>query len=99
VVAGGPRLGDLESGSVAAVASPAFSVVSGGLACIGGVLVAAAAVPALVRYDARQAIEAAERDLPADLPSDEAGPPEIPARQAAAPTMETSASETGSPTG
>lgn len=34
VVAGGPRLGDLEAGVVAAVTSVRFSVISGGLACI-----------------------------------------------------------------
>ena len=34
VVAGGPRLGDFEAGSVAAVGGEEFSVVSGGLACI-----------------------------------------------------------------
>ncbi|HTT91095.1 MAG TPA: MFS transporter, partial [Acidimicrobiales bacterium] len=32
VVAGGPRLGDFESGAVATLVSPRFSVVSGGLA-------------------------------------------------------------------
>jgi hypothetical protein len=32
VVAGGPRLGDFESGAVATLVSPTFSVVSGGLA-------------------------------------------------------------------
>jgi len=53
VVAGGPRLGDLEAGTVAAAASPGFSVVSGGLACIVGVGLFAALVPKLVRYDAR----------------------------------------------
>jgi len=34
VTAGGPRLGDLESGAVAALTSVRFSVVSGGLACV-----------------------------------------------------------------
>lgn len=34
VVAGGPRLGDFEAGAVAAVAGEAFSVISGGIACI-----------------------------------------------------------------
>ncbi len=34
VVAGGPRLGDFESGTVAALTSPAVSAVTGGLACI-----------------------------------------------------------------
>jgi len=51
VVAGGPRLGDVESGSVAAVASPATSVVSGGLACIASVGVVAALFPQLAAYD------------------------------------------------
>lgn len=36
VVTGGPRLGDLESGSVASFASNEFTVISGGLACIAG---------------------------------------------------------------
>ena len=47
VVAGGPRLGDLESGAVAALTSPRFSVVSGGLACIAGVGVIARLFPEL----------------------------------------------------
>lgn len=34
VVTGGPRLGDAEAGAVAALTSPIFSVVSGGLACV-----------------------------------------------------------------
>jgi MFS family permease len=54
VVAGGPRLGDVESGSVAALTSTEFAVVSGGVACIAGVLALAAAVPAFVRFDARK---------------------------------------------
>ncbi|HUQ39251.1 MAG TPA: MFS transporter [Acidimicrobiales bacterium] len=41
VVTGGPRLGDAESGAVAALASPQVSVVSGGLACLVGVAVIA----------------------------------------------------------
>ena len=39
VVTGGPRLGDAESGLVASVTSTEFSIVSGGIACIVGVLV------------------------------------------------------------
>ena len=54
VVAGGPRLGDVESGSVAALTSTEFAVVSGGIACMAGVLALAAAVPAFVRFDARK---------------------------------------------
>jgi MFS family permease len=45
VVAGGPRLGDLESGGVATAFSNEFAVVSGGLACIVGALVLARILP------------------------------------------------------
>jgi hypothetical protein len=38
VVTGGPRLGDLESGAVASLTSTEFSIVSGGIMCIVGVL-------------------------------------------------------------
>jgi len=51
VVTSGPRLGDVEAGVVAALASPRFSVLSGGLACVASALVIAAAFPALARYD------------------------------------------------
>lgn len=54
VVAGGPRLGDLEAGAVAGLVSPGFSVVSGGLACLAGVGLLAALVPSFARYDARR---------------------------------------------
>jgi MFS family permease len=45
VVTGGPRLGDLEAGGVAAVTSTEFSVVSGGLACFIGAAVLAKILP------------------------------------------------------
>ncbi len=45
VVTGGPRLGDLESGAVASAFGTGVSVVSGGLACIGGALVLARLLP------------------------------------------------------
>ncbi|MBS1878532.1 MAG: MFS transporter [Actinobacteria bacterium] len=51
VVTGGPRLGDIESGSVAAVSTPAFSVVSGGLACLAAVGLVAVCFPQLAAYD------------------------------------------------
>jgi MFS family permease len=51
VVSGGPRLGDIESGSVAGAAGVRFSVVSGGLLCMVGVVVIALAFPALRAYD------------------------------------------------
>ncbi len=38
VVTGGPRLGDLESGVVASLSSTEFSIVSGGVACVVGVV-------------------------------------------------------------
>jgi len=50
VVAGGPRLGDVEAGLVAQMVSPVFSVVSGGLACLFGTVVVAAVFPQLRRY-------------------------------------------------
>jgi MFS family permease len=52
VVSGGPRIGDLEAGIVAAAVSPTFSVVSGGLACIVGAFWCAVRYPELRRYDA-----------------------------------------------
>jgi len=51
VVAGGPRLGDIESGTVAALTSVTFSVVSGGLVCLASAAVVAARFPQLVAYD------------------------------------------------
>ena len=62
VVASGPRLGDVESGAVAGVAGPRFSVVSGGLACLAGVGVVALLFPALARYDAADYVPDARRE-------------------------------------
>lgn len=50
VVAGGPRLGDLEAGVVASLASIRFSVVSGGLVCVLGALAIARWAPSLAAY-------------------------------------------------
>ena len=50
VVVGGPRVGDVEAGLVAALTTPTIAVVTGGLACIIGVGVLALAVPEFVRY-------------------------------------------------
>jgi MFS family permease len=55
VVVGGPRLGDVEAGALAALFTPTVSVVSGGLACIVGVVVLALAVPEFARYRAETA--------------------------------------------
>ncbi len=51
-VAGGPYLGQFESGAVAGLWSPVASVVSGGIACVAAVFVIAARFPELVRYRA-----------------------------------------------
>lgn len=58
VVTSGPRLGDLEAGSVAAVAGPQFSAVSGGVAAAIGAIVIALAIPAFACYDARTSLAA-----------------------------------------
>lgn len=53
VVAGGPRLGDFLSGSLADLTSPAFTVPAGGLACVVAVTLLALRWPRFARYDAR----------------------------------------------
>jgi predicted MFS family arabinose efflux permease len=53
VVEGGPRLGDLESGTVARLVSTQFSVVSGGIACVVGALAFALFLPDFRRHDRR----------------------------------------------
>jgi MFS family permease len=54
VVQGGPRLGDMESGTVATLTSLEFSVVSGGLACIVGAVLIAALMPHFRHHDAEE---------------------------------------------
>jgi len=56
VVAGGPRLGDVESGAVAAIAGETFSVVSGGIACIAVTAALVAKFPGFLQYDARDPV-------------------------------------------
>jgi MFS family permease len=65
VVSGGPRLGDIESGSVAGAFGVRFSVVSGGLLCMLGVGVIVAAFPALARYDTADWVGLPEPDAAA----------------------------------
>jgi MFS family permease len=50
VVAGGPRLGDVEAGSVASLTNETVSIVSGGLLCVLGVIVLALLFPSFARY-------------------------------------------------
>jgi MFS family permease len=49
----GPLLGNLRAGVVASLASVRVSVVSGGVLCVIGIVLAAIALPAFRRYDAR----------------------------------------------
>ena len=53
VVAGGPRLGDLVSGSVATVSSEALAATAGGIACVVAVAALSAWQRGFLRYDAR----------------------------------------------
>jgi hypothetical protein len=57
VVTGGPRLGDVEAGVMAALFSPTVSVVTGGVACVVGVVVLALLVPEFARYRRPEAAE------------------------------------------
>jgi len=54
VVAGGPRLGDLVSGSVATAYSEAFAAIAGGVACVLAVAALSAWQRGFLRYDARE---------------------------------------------
>jgi fucose permease len=49
-VTSAPSLGNLEAGALAAATSVRTSIVSGGIACVAGCVLLAAAFPALVRY-------------------------------------------------
>jgi MFS family permease len=51
----GPTLGNVEAGGLASLTSPRFSVGFGGVMCVAGTLVLAAALPAFRRYDSRTA--------------------------------------------
>jgi MFS family permease len=63
VVAGGPRLGDLETGVAAAIGGPEFAVWSGGLACVIGVGILLWRVPELWADDGGgRPISAADRE-------------------------------------
>jgi len=58
-VASAPALGNLEAGVVASLAGVRASIVSGGVLCVLGTLATAAALPVLLRYDARARAAAA----------------------------------------
>jgi hypothetical protein len=57
-VAGTPALGNLEAGLVASLVDLRFAIVSGGIACVAGIVLVGLAIPAFVRHDAK-ATEAA----------------------------------------
>jgi MFS family permease len=63
VVTGGPRVGDLEAGAVAAGFGDTVSVVSGGLACIAGALLLARLLPGF-RHQRISAVPAQEPHVP-----------------------------------
>ena len=67
VVAGGPRLGDLEAGAVASLTSPRFSVVSGGLACIAGAGLIARLFPELGAWRSPAPTDEIPGDVPVDV--------------------------------
>jgi MFS family permease len=58
VVAGGPRLGDVRAGATAAVTTPTFSWVAGGVACMAVVAVAGLLARSFWTYDAVAAVPA-----------------------------------------
>ena len=51
VVTSGPRVGDAEAAAVAAVAGPQFSVVSGGVLCLLGLIAVVRFFPQLMAYE------------------------------------------------
>ena len=75
VVAGGPRLGDLEAGAVATAFGDTASVISGGLACIVGAFAVARALPGFTRLRSelpqqapdKAAVAAAEAEVTAEF--------------------------------
>jgi MFS family permease len=75
VVEGGPRLGDLEAGTVASLVSAEFSIVSGGLACIAGAALLTVLLPGFRRY--RRPALASQ---PAQAGQPEPAGPEMPRR-------------------
>ena len=84
VGAGIPRLGNFEAGSVAAITSPGFSAVSGGVVTVVGALLIRLAFPAVARY--RSPVEPTRLSLAAGPPGPTADPPgpspaEVPGEQ------------------
>jgi MFS family permease len=57
VVNGGPRVGDLEAGAVAAAFGEGVSIVSGGLACVAGAVVVARLLPGFRRQHTEEPVD------------------------------------------
>ena len=81
VVEGGPRLGDLEAGTVASLVSAEFSIVSGGLACIAGAALLTALLPGFRHYrQPAQSGQPAQAGQPAQTSQPGPASPEAPRR-------------------
>jgi MFS family permease len=65
VVTSGPRIGDVEAAAVAAIAGAQFSVVSGGLLCLVGVVVVVRLFPELAAHVAAPFAPARRKGVPA----------------------------------
>ncbi|MFC4592107.1 MFS transporter [Sphaerisporangium corydalis] len=61
---GCPQLGNFRAGAVGSLTSPAAGIVSGGLATIAGAALIGLTIPALSRYRAHPAPDAADRPTP-----------------------------------
>jgi MFS family permease len=71
VVTSGPRIGDAEAATVAAIAGPQFSVVSGGLLCLAGLAAVVKLFPSLISFEmtpgaGARAEDAAEPEVEAE---------------------------------
>ncbi|MCX7619360.1 MAG: hypothetical protein N2037_00770, partial [Acidimicrobiales bacterium] len=66
VVTGGPRLGDVEAGAVAALTTPTVSVVSGGLLCMAGAALIAWRMPELSRWRLHEHTDGTDRSRRGD---------------------------------
>lgn len=53
-VTSAPAIGNLEAGVVASAVNLRFSIVSGGVACLAGIVLVALAFPTFLRYDAKR---------------------------------------------
>jgi hypothetical protein len=66
---GGPRLGDLEAGTVSSLFSPATAVTSGGIACCAVAVVVAATSPGFLTWQAPVATPEPEPAQPGTDPT------------------------------